>query len=173
MIGSSVPDRFAFIVIGVPGIVLGLALIFVYTAVPLPIYGTVWIIVLAHVTICLPFGTRLMSAALLQIHRELEEAAAASGATLWTTFFRVVLPLLWPSFARGFLWMFVRSLRDTTIALMLFASGNQTLAVTLWFLWMEEAEFAIAAAIVVPLVIVTMVLTLLVARQTMLVEGGN
>jgi iron(III) transport system permease protein len=114
-----------------------------------------------------------MGAAFLQIHRELEEAASTSGANLFDTFSRIVLPLLWPSFARGFLWMFVRSLRDTSIALMLYAVGNQTLGVTLWFLWMEEAEFGIASAIAVPMVIVTMILTFLVARQTMLVEGTN
>jgi iron(III) transport system permease protein len=171
--GASFPDRLAFVVIGVPGIVLGLALIFIYTAVPLPIYGTIWIIVIALVTTCLPFGTRLMGAAFLQIHPELEEAAATSGAGLWHTFVRIVLPLLWPSFARGFLWMFVRSLSDTTIALMLYAVVNETLGVTLWFLWMEEADFSLASAIAVPLVMVTMALTFLVARQTLLTEGGR
>jgi len=170
--GAWIPDRLAFMVVGVPGIVLALALIFIYTVLPIPIYGTIWIIVIAVTTTCLPFGTRQMGAAFIQIHRELEEAAGTSGAKLWHTFSRVVLPLLWPSFVRGFLWMFVRSIRDTSIALMLYAVGNQTLGVILWFLWMEEAEFRIASAIAVPLVMVTMALTFLVARQTMVVEGG-
>ena len=121
----------------------------------------------------LPFGTRLMSASFLQIHKELEEAAATSGSGLWTTFIRIVLPLLWPSLARGFLWMFVRSMRDTTIALMLYSVGNQTLGVTLWYLWVEDADFALASAIAVPLMIVTTALTFFVAKQTLLEERKN
>jgi iron(III) transport system permease protein len=166
--GAWVPERVSFVILGVPGVVLTLALIFVYTALPLPFYGTIWIIVVALVTQSLPFGTRLMNAAFLQLHRELEEAATASGAGIWYTFSRIVLPLLWPSFARGFLWMFVRSVRDTTVALMLYSVGNQTLGVTLWFLWVEDADFPLASAIAVPLIVVTTGLTFLVAKQTML-----
>lgn len=170
--GARIPDRVSFMILGVPGVVLGLALIFIYTALPLPIYGSIWIIVIGLLTVSVPFGTRLMSAAFLQIHRELEEAAATSGSGLWSTFARIVLPLLWPSLARGFLWMFVRSMRDTTIALMLYTVGNQTVAVTLWYLWVD-AEFPLASAIAVPMVIVTTALTFLVAKQTMLVEGAT
>ena len=173
MRGAWLPDRLAFIVVGVPGVVLGLAFIFTYASLRLPLYGTIWIIVLALVTTSLPFGTRMMTAAFLQIHRELEEAAATSGAGLKTTFFRIVVPLLWPSFARGFLWAFVRSLRETTIVLMLYAAGNQTLAVVLWRLWVEQAEFSLASAVAVPLMIVTITLTVFVARHTMLMKEAS
>jgi len=169
--GSWVPDRLAFVMLGIPSIVLSLGLMFIYTAAPLPIYGTLWIIVIGLVTRSLPFGTRLMGAAFLQVHRELEEAAATSGASMWATFWHVVLPLLWPSFARGVLWAFVRSMSETTTALMLYVAGNQTLAVLLWFLWVEQAAFGLASAIAVPLVIVTTILTYFVAKQTMLVRG--
>jgi iron(III) transport system permease protein len=170
--GGSIPDRIAFIVIGVPAVVLGLALIFIYTALPIPLYGTVWIIVIGLIPTCLPFGTRQMGAAMLQIHRELEEAAATSGANLWHTFSRVVLPLLWPSFSRGFLFMFVRGMRETTMALMLYTVGNQTLAVALWFLWTQDGKFALASAIAVPMMVATVLLSYLVARRGMLTRGG-
>jgi ABC-type Fe3+ transport system permease subunit len=65
--------------------------------------------------------------------------------------------------------MFVRNMRDTTIALMLFSVGNQTIAVLLWYLWMEDSNFSAASAIAVPLVLITIGLTFLLARQTMLV----
>jgi iron(III) transport system permease protein len=171
--GAWIPDRLAFMVIGVPTVVLGLALIFIYTALPLPIYGTIWVIILGLAPTCLPFGTRVMGAAFLQIHRELEEAAAASGAGLWASFSRIVLPLLWPSFVRGFVYMFVRGMRETTMALILYAAGNQTLAVTLWILWTEEGRLPLASAIAVPMMLITIVLSFFVARQTMLVEGGK
>jgi len=173
MRGSWIPERLGFMVIGVPGIVIGMALIFIYASMPLPLYGTIWVIILGLVTTSLPFGTRLMGSAFLQIHRELEEAAAISGASLFTTFFKVVLPLLWPSFLRGFLQMFIRAMRETTIALILYSAGNQTLAVTLWNLWVEDAQFQLASAIAVPLMLLTIILTYFVANKTMLREKGT
>ena len=166
--GATLPDRLSFVILGVPSVVLALALIFIFTAVPLEIYGTIWSIVIGLVTLSLPFGTRLVSAAFLQIHRELEEASATSGGGMRSTFLRIVLPLLWPSVARGFLWAFVRALRETTTPLMLYAAGNQTIAVILWFLWVEDGEFGLASAIAVSLTVVTTVLTYFVAKQTML-----
>ncbi len=170
--GAWIPERFSFAVLGVPGVVLGIALIFLYTFLPLPLYGTLWIIVIALITMCLPYGTRLMNAAFLQIHRELEEAAATSGARMASTFRRIILPLLWPSFTRGFLWIFVRSISEVTVALMLFAAGNQTLVVVLWFLWQEEGDFPLFSAISVPMVIVLSIFAYGIAKQTMLQEKG-
>ncbi|MBI2853363.1 MAG: iron ABC transporter permease [Chloroflexi bacterium] len=170
--GAWVADRLTFSVLGVPGIVLALALIFVYVSLPIRIYGSIWIIVIALVTTCIPFGSRLMTAAFLQIHRELEEASATSGAGLWPTFFHVVLPLIWPSFTRGFLWVAYRSLREATISLMLYAVNNQTLGVTLWVLWVAETDRRLASAVAVPLMIISIVLTILVARKTMLREDS-
>jgi iron(III) transport system permease protein len=163
------PERIMYLVLGVPGVVLCLALMFTYVSIPIPIYGTIWIIVLGFVIVSLPFGSGLMNGAFLQIHKQLEEAAAVSGAGLWATFTQIALPLLKTSFGRGALWMFVRNMRDTTIALMLFSVGNQTIAVLLWYLWMEDSNFSAASAIAVPLVLITIGLTFLLARQTMLV----
>jgi ABC-type Fe3+ transport system permease subunit len=69
--------------------------------------------------------------------------------------------------------MFVRGMRETTIVLMLYAGANETLSVTLWFLWTAEGRFALASAIAVPLMLITTLLSFLVARQTMLMEGGT
>jgi len=171
--GAWIPDRLAFVILGIPVIVLAMALMFIYASLPVPIYGSIWVIIIGLMTRSLPFGTRLMNAAFLQIHRELEEAAATSGAGLTPTFFRIVLPLLWPSFARGFLWAYVRAMRETTTALMLYAAGNQTVAVVLWFLWVENGDFPLASAIAVPLLMVTTTLTYFVAKQTMLTREGS
>jgi iron(III) transport system permease protein len=169
----AIPEKLSFLILGVPGVVLSLSLIFVYASLPIPIYGTIWIIVVAEVTRGLTYGTRLMTAAYLQIHKELEEASSTSGAHMGTSFFHIVLPLLRPSFARGFLWLFAFSIRNTTIPLMLYAAGNETIAVTLWYLWVEEAEFSLASAIAVPLVLITSALSFFIARKTMLAEGGT
>ncbi|MFC1491662.1 ABC transporter permease [Nitrospinota bacterium] len=167
--GTWVPERLAFLILGVPAVVLSVALVIFYVSLPIPIYGTIWIIVIALVTRFLPFGTRLMSAAFLQIHRELEEAAETSGARLFSILTRIVLPLLWPSFMRGLFWVFIRSLTEATVAMMLFTTNNRTIAVKIWFLWMFDGEFALVSAIAVPMVIVSGILAFFVARQVMFV----
>jgi iron(III) transport system permease protein len=83
------PERIMYLVLGVPGVVLCLALMFTYVSIPIPIYGTIWIIVLGFVIVSLPFGSGLMNGAFLQIHKQLEEAAAVSGAGLWATFTQI------------------------------------------------------------------------------------
>ena len=171
--GAWILDRLTFVILGIPGIVLAMVLMFLYAPLPFPIYGTIWVIVIAGITRSLPFGTRLMTSAFLQLHKELEEAASTSGAGLRPTLFRIVIPLLWPSFVRGYLWFFVASMRDTTMALVLYTAGNQTLAVTLWFLWMEDMRLAEASAIAVPMMLFTVILTYLVVGRTILKEQGT
>src|SRR5205807_1057920 len=96
-------DVLAFAPLAIPGIVMALAILLLYIRTPL--YSTIWIIVLAHVTIFIAFGTRAMNGALLQIHPELEHAAMASGAPWATALRKILLPLLWPHFLNGWLWV--------------------------------------------------------------------
>ena len=64
-----------------PGICLGVAVMEVYLRVPLPIYGTLWIIAIAYVIRYMPYGMRYVYSGVLQLHRELEEAAGVAGAS--------------------------------------------------------------------------------------------
>jgi iron(III) transport system permease protein len=166
------PDRLAMLALGTPGIVLGLALMFFYAWLPLPIYGTIWIIVIALTTRYLAYAVRLMGAAYLQVHRELEEAASLSGAHLGQVARRVILPLVWPSFWGGWLWVFVHVVRDATLALMLFTVSNETLGVRLWTLWFNEGKPAQAAALAICLAVVSGLLSLGVVRTTMSRPSG-
>ena len=70
-----------------------MALVFLYLSIPVPIYGTLWILLIAFVTKYMPWATRNTNAALLQIHKELEEASEVSGASWLQTFRRVLAPL--------------------------------------------------------------------------------
>src|ERR1044071_3851142 len=78
----------------VPSIVIGLAFIFVYVRFPVPIYGTLWIIALAMTTRYLAYSSRATTAALVQVHGELEEASQMAGAPWLRTLRRVTVPLL-------------------------------------------------------------------------------
>lgn len=126
-------DALAFTPIAVPNIVIAMAILMLYLHTPL--HGTVWLLVLAHVTIFIAFGTRTMNAALLQIHQELENAATVSGAPWATTLRRIILPILWPQFVNGWLWVVAHSARDLTVPLMLMTTGNLVFSSLLWLMW--------------------------------------
>lgn len=164
---GTIPDRLAFLVLGVPGIVIGLALVFVYIWVPLPVYGTIWIIVIGLSTRYLAYSTRLMEAAYLQVHKELEEASLVHGASWLTTIRRIVLPLVWPSFARGWLWVLVHGIRDTAMAVMLFAVVNDTIGVRLWVTWFIDGNTRQASTIAVIMAVASIVVSFMVVRMTM------
>ena len=88
--GRKLLDELAFIPHAIPGIVMGLAFFWVFFRLDfLPIYGTIWAISIAFTVSFLSYGTRTMNAAILQVHKELEEAAYMSGAPPWRTMLRI------------------------------------------------------------------------------------
>src|SRR5262249_18629610 len=110
VVGTRVPggwvlDNLASLPFGFSGFVLWLAIIVCYLYLDIGVYGTLWIIFIAYVTRFLPYGMRYNSASMLQIHEELEESAAMSGASWSMTFGRVVLPLLKPGLLAGFIYV--------------------------------------------------------------------
>jgi len=153
--GSWVLDFLAFVPITVPGIVLGMALILLYVAFPIPIYGTIWVLLIAYVTRYIPYGMRSSSGSILQIHSELEEAAAASGASWWETFKRVTLPLLRPGFVAGWIYICIVSFREFSTSVLL-ATGDSRVLSILLFNMFEQGQVTVVAAIGI-----LMILTLL------------
>jgi iron(III) transport system permease protein len=115
--------------------VMGVALMWVYLTLPIPIYGTIWILLIAYVTRYLPYGMRTTSAALVQIHRELEEAAEASGATWGQTFRRIVVPLLQPALVAGWIYVVIVSIRELSSSILLWGPGAEVLSVYIFDLW--------------------------------------
>jgi iron(III) transport system permease protein len=144
--GSWILDFLAFVPITVPGIVLGMALIMLYVAFPLPIYGTLWVLLIAYVTRYIPYGMRSASGAILQIHSELEEAAGASGASWWQTFRRVTLPLLRPGFVAGWIYICIVSFREFSTSVLL-ATGDSRVLSILLFNMFEQGQVTVVAAI--------------------------
>ena len=152
-------DILAFMPIAVPHIVMAVAIMVLYLRTPL--YGTLGVLILAHTGIYIAFATRTMHAGLLQIHRELESAAAVSGAGWATTLHRIVLPLLWPQFVSGWLWVVAHSARDLTVPLMLMSTSNVVVSSLLWLTW-EHPNVPQAAALAILLVLALMSLVLIV-----------
>jgi iron(III) transport system permease protein len=126
-------EMFAMAPMGVPNVVLALALFLVYVMTPM--HGSIWVLVIAHIIAHLPFTTRVLNAALLQQHKELEEAARVTGATTVRAVRTVTLPLLLPALLNGWLWTFSATLRDFTFAIFLMTGRNMVLPSAMWVLW--------------------------------------
>ncbi|MBW8638705.1 iron ABC transporter permease [Hoeflea sp. WL0058] len=139
----------SFMPIAIPPVVLAIAILLIYLRTPL--YGTIWIIVLAHVTAYIAFGTRTMNAALIQIHSELENASFVCGAGWFTMLRRIVFPLLLPHILNGWLWVAGHSARDITFPLFLITTSNVVAASQLYILW-GTPEIPTASALAVILV---------------------
>jgi iron(III) transport system permease protein len=144
--GSWLLDFLAFVPITIPGIVMGMSLILLYVAFPLPIYGTIWVLLIAYVTRYIPYGMRSASGSILQIHSELEEAAAASGASWWESFKRVTLPLLRPGLVAGWIYICIVSFREFSTSVLL-ATGDSRVLSILLFTMFEQGQVTIVAAI--------------------------
>ncbi|MDP2605603.1 MAG: iron ABC transporter permease [Deltaproteobacteria bacterium] len=118
-----------------PGIVMGLAIMRFYLIVPIPIYGTLWILLVAFVTRYIPYGIRYTHAGLLQLHRELEEAAYASGASWTNCMRRITLPLLTPSFLGGWVFIFLLSAKELSMSVLLVSPRTPVVSVAIYELW--------------------------------------
>jgi iron(III) transport system permease protein len=119
----------------VPGIVLGLSLLLFYLYVPIPLYGTLWIIVLAYVTAFATYGMRYLQPALIQVGAELEEAAVVGGARWWAVWRRVLLPLLAPALLGAFLFVFFHSFRELSAAALLYTGDTSVVSTQLLDMW--------------------------------------
>ncbi len=152
-------DFMSFMSVGIPSVIAGLAVMLLYLTLPVGIYGTVWILVLAY-SYRIAVTTRIARAGLMQIHRELEEASAASGARWLSTQWRIVVPLLRPALVSAFVFLFIVGVREFTIALVLFSPDNVVLSVVLWRLFQsgQAAPAAALASIIIVLVLPIVVL---------------
>jgi len=115
--------------------VMGIAILKMYLTIPVPVYGTIWILVLAFVGRYLPYGMRFSHSALLGVHRELEEVAMVSGASWLQMARHVVVPLILPALFAGWIYVFLITFKELSIALLLYSPGSQVVAVTIWELW--------------------------------------
>jgi iron(III) transport system permease protein len=145
-------DFVVFMPQAISGLVMALGFLIVFLAFPNPLYGTIWLIVIAFTVDRLPTGTRFTHAAVVQVHKELEEAAWASGANFWTTLRRVWLPLMLPALINGGLFVFVLSFKVMSIAAMLRSPTNLVLAVYLWMKWSDQGLGPASATAVLMLI---------------------
>jgi iron(III) transport system permease protein len=133
--GSVFLDQVAAIPLAFPALVLGLAFLELFLALPFPFYGTLASLILASTIAILPYAVRYAFTGMLQIHNELEEAATIFGARAARTFFTIVLPLIAPSLAASFLFSFLLAVRAMAMLLLLSGPDAPVVAVTIYDMW--------------------------------------
>jgi iron(III) transport system permease protein len=155
-------DNIASLPMVFPGLVLGLSIMIFYLNVDVGIYGTIWIMLIAYVTRFMPYGLRYNTTSMLQIHKELEESAAMSGASWGTTFRRVILPLLKPGLLAGWIYVMIVSIRELSTSILLYSPDTQVVSIVIWELW-ENGQYVELSALGV-LFIITLFLLVLAAQ---------
>jgi len=161
--GRRILDLLAFTPLVIPGLVLGLALSFVYLRVPLPIYGTLLILLISYTTRYLPYGMRYASTAMAQLSSELEESAMVSGASWAQTFRRVLVPLASSGILAGFIYILIVSFRELSSTILLYSPGKEVLSVLLWEQF-ENGQLTTLAAIGVGMILILVLLVLIAYR---------
>ena len=152
-------DNLASLPMVFPGLVLGLALMIFYLNVDVGVYGTIWILLIAYVTRFMPYGLRFNTTSMLQIHKELEESAAMSGASWATTFRRIVLPLLKPGMLAGWIYIMIISIRELSSSILLYSPGTEVISIIIWELW-ENGQYVELSALGVLFILMLFVLVM-------------
>jgi iron(III) transport system permease protein len=152
-------DGVASLPIVFPGLVLGLAIMVFYLNVDVGVYGTIWIMLIAYVTRFMPYGLRYTTTSMVQIHKELEESAAMSGASWSTTFRRIILPLLKPGLLAGWIYVMIVSIRELSTSILLYSPDTQVISIVIWELW-ENGQYVELSALGVLFIIALFVLVL-------------
>ncbi|MCC7425904.1 MAG: iron ABC transporter permease [Alphaproteobacteria bacterium] len=131
---------------GVPGIVLGLGLLWAYAFLPLPLYGTIAVIIIAFVTRFLPYATETVGGQMVQVDRSLEEAAWVSGANRLRAALRIMLPIISPSIQSAYFLLFMAFFREISSAILLYSANTQVISISIWAFF-EQANWGLASAL--------------------------
>jgi iron(III) transport system permease protein len=169
--GHRALDFFATLPFGVPGIVLGLGLLWAYAYLPLPLYGTLTLIIVAFVTRFLPYATETIGGQLVQIDKSLEEAAWVNGATRAQGVSRILLPLVRPSLQGAYFLLFMAFFREISSAILLYSASTAVVSISIWSFF-EQANWGLASALAVVATLIIFVAMALVSRLMPVARRG-
>lgn len=139
--GRRILEGIGMLPMAVPSVVIGVAMLWTYVNIGGALYGTLWLLIIAFITRYLPYGILPTSASLMQIHKELEEGAWASGSSWIYTLRRIILPLSMPGFLSSWIMLYVRFMKEFTVAIFLYAAGSEVIAVFVYDLW-EAGQYS-------------------------------
>lgn len=172
---ATVAERSVWLAHSLPGIVLGLALVYIGVRLIRPAYQTPLMLVAAYVILFLPLAVANQHVGLQAAGRSLDEAAHALGYGRLRVFLRVTLPIALPGVAAGALFVLLDSAKELTTTLLLVPTGMTTLATGLWSTTNGEVlDFTAAAPYGVALILLGVVPAYLLARRAVrIAESGR
>ena len=152
--GRRLLDYIALIPLGLPGIVMAVALIQFWLRMPVPLYGTLGILLLAYTARYIPLGVRAANTALRQVDPSLEESARILGASWGMTMREITLPLIRPGLFAGWILVFVPAIQELSASILLFSSDSMTLAVAVYNLYETGYVEPVSALAIVNMAII-------------------
>jgi iron(III) transport system permease protein len=144
--GRRLLDYLILFPISVPSLAFAIGVAFLWLRVPLPVYGTMWVIVLGFLGRYTSYSTRSISGSLVQIHPELEESARISGYGWARTISRITLPLVWPSVVSGWVMLYSIFTTELSIVLPLYTAETRTVSVLTFDTW-SVGRFSVVAGL--------------------------
>jgi iron(III) transport system permease protein len=129
----------------VPRIVFGLGLLWAWLTMPIPIYGTLWLLGIAYLTVFLPLGLRTMAGVVMQVDRGLEECARVCGASWAWQMRTVTLPLLRPGMVAAWLLIFIAAVRELGVSIFLMGPNAKVIAPSIVNSWLTSSSELSAA----------------------------
>jgi len=163
---SKLVEQLAFIPYVIPGIAFGAVYIamFVKPLGPLPaLYGTFALLVIVSVAKHIPYSSRSGVSAMMQVGRELEEAAQISGASVWRRFRRIIFPLTSSGFVSGFLLTYITTMRELSLIILLVTPETQVLASQTMF-YIENGDGQMANVVILILIALVAVGNFIISR---------
>ena len=149
-----------------PGTVLAMGLLWAYIFVPIGIYGTIWILLIAYFTRFLPYANRSLSSSVIRINPEMDEAAAVCGSGLAARLWNIMIPLTKGGLGAAWIIVGTNYLQELTTSALLYSSGSEVAGVTLFQLFQYNAWNLVSALSVVMTVLATVftVIVLFITR---------
>jgi iron(III) transport system permease protein len=164
-LGRKAMDLLGTLPYAVPGTMMGLGLVVAFNKAPLILTGTAFIIVLDYAIRRMPFGLRSGVSTLKQIDVAMEEASADLGAPWFTTFRKIVLPLMKPAFIAGITFAFIRAITELTSTIFLVTPRWRVMAVDIYNM-VESGALGGAAAMSTLLMAIVVIILLIIYRAT-------
>ena len=160
---TTIPNRqileyLAVLPVSVPGIAFGVGVALFWLRMPIPIYGTIWIIVLAFIGRFTGYAVRSISSSIVQVHPELEESARIAGYGWFRTFTRITLPLIKPSIVASWMLLFSIFITELSMVILLYTANTRTFSVLSFEVWNAGNFSQVASLSLLQLVVGVIVL---------------
>jgi iron(III) transport system permease protein len=169
--GRRILDFLATVPLAVPGPVIAASMIFAWTAAPLQLYNTPWIILVAYTVAFVPYTVRTISGVLKSMQESQEEAGWLSGGSWARVFANVVFPVVRRGVWAGWMLVFLMAFREIPISTMLYTQGTETVGVLMFILKTEAGGLEVVSAVAIIVLILTAIGQLLVGRLAGIRKG--